>query len=156
VLEISNVGILTALAAGAISFLSPCVLPLVPGYISYVAGNSAATGEMSRSAGRRLSALLLSSFFVMGFSTVFIALGASAMGISRLLLWYRYEANIVGGGIIILFGIFMTGSYGCRGFSAIFAFTALCAAVGRSAPMSWGWPSGSAGRPASAPSLAQY
>ena len=109
VLEISNIGILTALAAGAISFLSPCVLPLVPGYISYVAGNSGVTGEITRSSGRRLSALLLSTFFVMGFSTVFIALGASAMGISRLLLWYRYEANIIGGAIIILFGVFMTG-----------------------------------------------
>lgn len=108
-LEISNVGILTALAAGAISFLSPCVLPLVPGYISYVAGNSAVAGEPSRSFGRRTSALLLSTFFVLGFSTVFIALGASATGISSLLLWYRYEANILGGILIILFGLFMTG-----------------------------------------------
>ncbi|MBA3518817.1 MAG: cytochrome c biogenesis protein CcdA [Rhizobiales bacterium] len=108
-LEISNIGILTALAAGAISFLSPCVLPLVPGYISYVAGNSAPTEEKTRSHGSRLPALLLSVFFVLGFSTVFIALGASATGISRLLLWYRYEANIIGGAIIIVFGVFMTG-----------------------------------------------
>ena len=108
-LEISNIGLLTALAAGAISFMSPCVLPLVPGYISYVAGNTAPAGEISRSRGRRLPALLLSTFFVLGFSTVFIALGASATGISRLLLWYRYEANIVGGTIIIVFGVFMTG-----------------------------------------------
>lgn len=64
---------------------------------------------MSRSIGGRLSAFLLSTLFVLGFSTVFIALGASAAGISRLLLWYRYEANIIGGAIIILFGVFMTG-----------------------------------------------
>ena len=108
-LEISNIGVLTALAAGAISFLSPCVLPLVPGYVSYVAGNSATVGQHQSSWGSRLPALLLSVFFVLGFSTVFIALGASATGLSRLLLWYRYEANIIGGAIIVLFGVFMTG-----------------------------------------------
>lgn len=107
--EISNIGMLTALAAGAISFLSPCVLPLVPGYISYVAGNSAGAGGSPRPAGNRLSTLLLSVWFVLGFSTIFVALGASATVISRLLLSYRYEANILGGAIIIIFGLFMTG-----------------------------------------------
>lgn len=109
VFEISNIGILTALAAGAISFLSPCVLPLVPGYVSYVAGNAAIAGGPSRSFGGRLSILLLSTWFVLGFSTVFVALGASATAISRLLLTYRYETNILGGAIIIVFGLFMTG-----------------------------------------------
>jgi cytochrome c-type biogenesis protein len=109
VFEISNIGILTALAAGAISFLSPCVLPLVPGYISYVAGNVQLAGGPHRSLGSRLSTLLLSTWFVLGFSTVFIALGASATAVSRLLLSYRYETNIIGGAIIIVFGIFMTG-----------------------------------------------
>ncbi len=108
-LEISNIGILTALAAGAISFLSPCVLPLVPGYISYVAGNTAVAGGPSRAFESRLSTLLLSTYFVLGFSTVFMALGASATAISQLLLSYRYETNIIGGAIIIVFGMFMTG-----------------------------------------------
>ena len=109
-LEISNIGILTALAAGAISFLSPCVLPLVPGYVSYVAGNSTspASGN-SVAVSRRHAPVLLSAYFVLGFSTVFITLGASATLIGRLLLSYRYEANIVGGLIIILFGLFTTG-----------------------------------------------
>ena len=107
--EISNIGILTALAAGAISFLSPCVLPLVPGYISYVAGNAAVAGGSSQTISNRLSALFLSIWFVFGFSTVFVALGASATIISRLLLSYRYETNIIGGAIIIVFGVFMTG-----------------------------------------------
>lgn len=107
--EISNIGILTALAAGAISFLSPCVLPLVPGYISYVAGNAAVAGRANRSVGSRLSTLLLSTWFVLGFSSVFVALGASATAVSRLLLAYRYETNIFGGAVIILFGLFMTG-----------------------------------------------
>jgi cytochrome c-type biogenesis protein len=109
VFEISNIGILTALAAGAISFLSPCVLPLVPGYISYVAGNSGGADAAAPPAGARLATLMLSVLFVLGFSTVFVALGAGATAISRALLWYRYEANILGGGIIILFGVFMTG-----------------------------------------------
>jgi cytochrome c-type biogenesis protein len=109
VFEISNIGILAALAAGAISFLSPCVLPLVPGYISYVAGNAAVAGGPSVSVGGRLSALILSIWFVLGFSTVFVALGAGATALSQVLLSYRYETNILGGAIIILFGVFMTG-----------------------------------------------
>lgn len=108
--EISNIGILAALAAGAISFLSPCVLPLVPGYISYVAGNTAvAGGAPGRATDNRLFTLLLSTYFVLGFSTVFVALGASATAVSQLLLSYRYETNIIGGAIIIVFGVFMTG-----------------------------------------------
>lgn len=107
--EISNIGILTAFAAGAISFLSPCVLPLVPGYISYIAGTSAGSGEPLRPSGGRLSTMLLSVLFVLGFSTIFVALGASATAISGLLLAYRYETNIVGGAIIIVFGVFTTG-----------------------------------------------
>jgi cytochrome c-type biogenesis protein len=103
---ISNIGILSAFSAGLISFLSPCVLPLVPGYVSYISGGTLGRRE---SAGGRLSALLLSVCFVLGFSTIFVALGATATAFSRLLLSYRYEATFVGGGIVILFGVFMTG-----------------------------------------------
>lgn len=105
-LAISNIGMLSAFSAGLISFLSPCVLPLVPGYISYVSGDTLGRGE---SVGNRLSVLLLSGCFVLGFSTIFVALGATATAFSRLLLSYRYEATFVGGGIVILFGVFMTG-----------------------------------------------
>lgn len=94
--EISNIGVLTAFAAGAISFLSPCVLPLVPGYMSYVAGGSAADGEVDRGLLQRLKALALSLYFVLGFSTVFVLLGASATALGQLLLSYRHELNIVG------------------------------------------------------------
>lgn len=104
---VSNVSILTAFLAGIVSFLSPCVLPLVPGYVSYVSGN--ALSEVGRSTATMLSALALGICFVLGFSTVFVALGATATALSRLLLHYRYEANIVGGLIIIVFGVFMTG-----------------------------------------------
>jgi cytochrome c-type biogenesis protein len=106
--EISNVGIVAALAAGAISFLSPCVLPLVPGYISYVAGNTVTPDGPRQFSPSPLSTLFLSTCFVLGFSTIFIAMGASATALSRFLLSYRYETSIVGGAIIILFGVFMT------------------------------------------------
>lgn len=107
VFEISNIGLLTALVAGAISFLSLCVLPLVPGYISYVAGSTAVAGGPARAFGNRFFTLLLSTYFVLGFSTVFVALSATA--ISRLLLSYRYEPNIIGGAVIVVFDTFMTG-----------------------------------------------
>ncbi len=108
-LEISGIGLLTAFAAGLISFLSPCVLPLVPGYVSYVAGQSVTGVQEQDDAGAKLSAILLSVFFVFGFSTVFVTLGASATALGQVLLSYRYEANIIGGAIIIIFGLFLTG-----------------------------------------------
>jgi len=109
-LEISNIGVLTAFAAGVISFLSPCVLPLVPGYVSYIAGDSyqASPAEVNRGISR-LPALGLSSCFILGFSTVFILLGAGATLLGQLLLAYSYELNLVGGAIVIAFGLFMLG-----------------------------------------------
>lgn len=106
---ISEIGLVTAFAAGIISFLSPCVLPLVPGYVSYVSGTAVLSDP--RSSPARWSALLPSLCFVLGFSSVFVALGASATMLSRVLLSYRYETNIIGGAIIILFGVFATGVF---------------------------------------------
>jgi cytochrome c-type biogenesis protein len=104
---ISEIGLLAAFAAGMISFLSPCVLPLVPGYVSYVSG--AAEINAPHLPAAKWPALPPSLCFVLGFSSVFVALGASATLISRMLLSYRYETNIIGGAIIIVFGIFATG-----------------------------------------------
>jgi cytochrome c-type biogenesis protein len=106
--EIADIGVLTAFAAGLISFLSPCVLPLVPGYVSYVAGSSAETLAVG-SIAHRLLAVGLSMCFVLGFSTVFIILGASATALGQLLLSYRQELNVGGGSLIIAFGLFMLG-----------------------------------------------
>lgn len=105
----ADLGMLTAFLAGVVSFLSPCVLPLVPAYLSYVAGESlqAVIGQTSLRA--RLSTVGLSAFFCLGFSTIFVALGASATALGQLLARYRYEANIVGGAIVILFGLLMLG-----------------------------------------------
>src|SRR5437660_8870969 len=103
---VSGIGLLSSFVAGVISFLSPCVLPLVPGYVSYVAGDAL---RISGQPVRPLAALRLSFCFVLGFSTVFVILGASATTIGQLLLAYRNEANLVGGGIVLLFGLFMMG-----------------------------------------------
>lgn len=102
--DLSAFGLVVALLAGALSFLSPCVLPLVPGYVSYVAGRSAV------SAPSRSRTVWLSLCFVLGFSTIFIALGASATALGQALLSWRYELNLVGGIIVILFGLFMMGA----------------------------------------------
>jgi cytochrome c-type biogenesis protein len=106
VLEISNVGIATAFLAGAISFLSPCVLPLVPGYVSYVAGRSIDPDTVKPG---RAATVGLGLCFVVGFATVFVTLGAGASAISHTLLRYKYEAGIAGGIIVVLFGLVTTG-----------------------------------------------
>lgn len=108
-MDVSSIGLLAALGAGFVSFLSPCVLPLVPGYLSYVAGTSLDDLQQHGSLAAKLPALGLSASFVLGFSTVFLALGASATALGQLLLQYRYEANIAGGSIVILFGLLMLG-----------------------------------------------
>lgn len=102
-------GLTTAFAAGLVSFLSPCVLPLVPAYLSYVAGQSLHrhVRDAPTDMGSRASAALLSGFFILGFSAVFIALGASASALGRLLLHFRYEAGVVGGALVTLFGLAM-------------------------------------------------
>lgn len=107
--DVSSLGVVTAFAAGVVSFLSPCVLPLVPGYVSYMAGYSLRDVQNPADARARVAALAASLFFVLGFSTVFVALGASATALGQLLLRYRYEANIVGGAIVIVFGLLTTG-----------------------------------------------
>ena len=105
--ELSKIGLLSAFAAGFVSFLSPCVLPVVPGYISYISGHTLERSDHEPKS--QLSILLLSGLFLLGFSTVFIAMGASATAVSRLLLSYRYESSIIGRSIIIVFGVMMMG-----------------------------------------------
>ncbi len=104
---ISLIGLFAAFLAGLVSFLSPCVLPLVPAYVSYVAGNALGEGDQVRAS--RRATLALSAAFVVGFSAVFVALGATATAFSRLLLSYRYEATLIGGVFIFAFGLFSTG-----------------------------------------------
>lgn len=107
---------MAALVAGTISFLSPCVLPLVPAYLSYIAGE-AIDEERDRSPRTRLFTLALSAAFVLGFSLVFITLGASATVLGQVLLQHKEQANIVAGIIIIVFGMLMLG--GARFFNLL-------------------------------------
>src|SRR6266700_3136391 len=111
-----GVGTMAAVVAGTISFLSPCVLPLVPAYVSYIAGE-AIDEERERSHRTRLFTLALSAAFVLGFSLVFISLGASATAIGRVLLQHKEQANIAAGIIIIFFGVLMLG--GARWFKLL-------------------------------------
>ncbi|MGD9844623.1 MAG: cytochrome c biogenesis CcdA family protein [Variibacter sp.] len=105
----SEITIVTALAAGAISFLSPCVLPLVPPYLAYLAGASLErVAEGERPVPRRKTALAALAF-IAGFSTVFIALGAGASAIGALLRAYSYWLSIVAGVAIILMGFHFLG-----------------------------------------------
>ncbi len=106
-LESGSIGFVTAFAAGVISFLSPCVLPLVPGYLSYVAGTSLET--LRDRQGARLRSLGYALCFVLGFSVVFIAFGASATALGGLLLSWRYELGIVAGIVVLLFGLHLAG-----------------------------------------------
>ncbi|HIC65000.1 MAG: cytochrome c biogenesis CcdA family protein [Paracoccus sp. (in: a-proteobacteria)] len=104
--DLSLIGLTIVLLAGVISFASPCVLPLVPGYVSYIAGRT--VGGAARPS--RGQSVWLSLFFVLGFSTIFMILGASATALGQSLLRWRYELNIIGGGIVVLFGLFMLGA----------------------------------------------
>ncbi len=106
-------GFLSALGAGALSFLSPCVLPLVPPYLCYMAGVSVDDfrneGQATRFDPSRRALLLASLAFVAGFSTVFIALGASATAIGRLLRIWQEPLSIVAGLFIIVMGLNFLG-----------------------------------------------
>ncbi len=108
-----DIGFVSAVGAGALSFLSPCVLPLVPPYLCYMAGISVedfrAEGDTQKSPGYR-SALMGSSIaFVLGFSTVFIALGAGASTIGAFLRAWQNEIAVVAGLVIILMGLNFLG-----------------------------------------------
>src|SRR6185503_13665682 len=100
----------TAFAAGVASFLSPCVLPLVPGYVSFMSGLS--LEELSRGEDRALvirRAGVGSVFFVLGFSVVFTALGASASAVGQFLAAYMSVLSKVAGATIIVFGLHTAG-----------------------------------------------
>jgi cytochrome c-type biogenesis protein len=111
VFEVAGVGLATAFLAGVVSFLSPCVLPLVPGYVSYIAGHSVADLSEPGFSKARLAALRLGASFVLGFSLVFLALGASATALGQLLQSYRGEADAVAGAVVIVFGLHLMGAF---------------------------------------------
>ncbi len=99
--------VFVALVAGIISFLSPCVLPIVPPYLAFMAGSS--MEEIK--AGKSKKVVIASVFFVLGLSTVFMFLGIAASAVGRSLLRYQGEMTIVGGIIIIIFGLHFLGIF---------------------------------------------
>jgi cytochrome c-type biogenesis protein len=99
---------IAAFVAGLVSFLSPCVLPLVPGYVSLISG--AGVEELKSHESRLLRKMMLNSIsFILGFSVVFITLGAISTEVGQLLARYKSTLAQVAGVVIILFGLHLTG-----------------------------------------------
>ncbi len=101
---------IAAFLAGLVSFLSPCVLPLVPGYVSLISG--VGVEELKARESRLLSKLMLNSIsFIFGFSMVFIMLGAISTEVGQLMARYKSVLAQVAGVVIILFGLHLTGIF---------------------------------------------
>jgi len=99
---------IAAFVAGLLSFLSPCVLPLVPGYVSLISGTS--VEDLQSPEHRMLRTVMLHSLtFVLGFSVVFIALGAAATGIGQFAAEYHRWLSRIAGIVVIIFGLHLTG-----------------------------------------------
>lgn len=101
---------IAAFLAGLISFLSPCVLPLVPGYVSMISG--AGLEELKSAEGQLMRRVMINSVgFILGFSVVFVTLGAISTEIGQLAAQYKHTLSIVAGVVIIIFGIHLTGIF---------------------------------------------
>src|SRR5881398_3257776 len=101
---------IAAFVAGLFSFLSPCVLPLVPGYVSLISG--AGVEELKSQESHLLRKVMLNSIgFILGFSIVFIALGAISTQVGQLMARYKSVLAQVAGVVIILFGLHLTGIF---------------------------------------------
>jgi cytochrome c-type biogenesis protein len=103
--EPTSIGLALAFSAGLLSFLSPCVLPLIPSYLTFVTG----VGLDDLGTVRR-SAILHALLFVLGFTLIFVALGASATVLGRLLVAYRIWITRAGGALVVLFGLYLLGA----------------------------------------------
>ncbi len=106
-----SLGVVVAFSAGLFSFLSPCVLPLFPSYLSFITGMSVGdlTADLTGAARRRV--MLHALAFVAGFSLVFVSLGASFSAAGQFLLDYRETIRRVGGVLIVLFGLYIAGVF---------------------------------------------
>src|SRR5258708_11807675 len=101
---------IAAFFAGLFSFLSPCVLPLVPGYLSMISG--AGLAELKAPQAQLMKRVMLnSSVFIIGFSVVFVALGLAATGVGQVLGMYKHTLARVAGVVLIIFGLHLTGIF---------------------------------------------
>lgn len=109
-IESTNISIFIAFIAGVFSFVSPCVLPIIPSYITYITGLSFEDfdKEQNKALVRKIT-VIHSLIFILGFTAVFVALGASATAIGNVFSKYKDVIRLVGGIIVILFGIHITG-----------------------------------------------
>lgn len=103
-METPTIGVLIAFSAGLLSFLSPCVLPLIPSYVTFITGLSFDDVQQARRA-----ALTHGVLFVLGFSLIFLAMGAGATMLGQVLIQNRDWISRVGGVIIIIFGLYLLG-----------------------------------------------
>jgi len=99
-----GLGLAIAFSAGLLSFLSPCVLPLIPSYVTFITGLS--LEDVTKA---RRTALIHSLLFILGFTLIFLALGATATAVGRLLLSQRYWLSRIGGVLVIIFGLYLLG-----------------------------------------------
>jgi cytochrome c-type biogenesis protein len=106
-----NVSLISAFVAGIASFISPCVLPLVPGYISFISGVSLDKLRKDQTEKTRRNVIITSLIFIAGFSTVFILLGASATYAGRFLLQNKVLFNRIAGVLIIILGLHVAGLF---------------------------------------------
>jgi cytochrome c-type biogenesis protein len=108
----ASFGFAIAFTAGLLSFLSPCVLPLIPSYVTFITGLSLEDVQRSRRA-----ALIHSLLFITGFTLIFLALGATATALGQVLNYQRVWISRVGGILIIVFGLYMLGVFDVAAFS---------------------------------------
>src|SRR6202142_1572004 len=122
---------IAAFFAGLISFLSPCVLPLVPGYVSMISG--AGVEELKQPQGQLMRRVMLNSVgFILGFSVVFIVLGAAATEIGQVLGMYKHTLARIAGVVIIIFGLHLTGIFKIK---ALYTDARLHSVKGSSTPI---------------------
>lgn len=146
----TGVGFFAALAAGLVSFLSPCVLPLVPGYLSTVSGVAAA--DLERASWRHV--LVPSLLFIASFSIIFIALGVTATGVGDLLRDNRELLNKIAGVVIIVMGVLFIGAVFMRRLNREWHVEALMARAGSGGPVVAGAAFAIAWTPCIGPTLA--
>jgi cytochrome c-type biogenesis protein len=108
-MESVSLGVVISFTAGLLSFLSPCVLPLVPSYVTFVTGLSLEDVQRSRK-----TALIHALLFVAGFTLIFLALGATATAVGRLLLVNRRWISRIGGVLVVLLGLYLLGAFNMR------------------------------------------
>jgi len=110
-----SVGFVAAFVAGLLSFVSPCVLPIVPGYMSFISGINVARMKDGVADPHQLRRVVLTSLaFVLGFSTVFVSLGAAATLVGYYLQQWKRPLGMIGGAIVIVLGLHTMGVFRLR------------------------------------------